>query len=252
MEGVRSVHRVLHPTTLRPSLGSSRLISGSVTSVLLTVSVAGTACLQRTSRVANDQVAVTSSPPRTLGQPRNPGVLVIAALGEAHDVAAAGGSTIVAASGAVILYGDASEPAAFGWGDGLGTTTPTTACALGRGVAIGGADGSLTLVEGRTARTLRLAGEAIEDLATDEHTLYAATREGLIAWNVGSPRATRYFPGADITALALGHPGVAASLADGSVAILNASGDVRVVPPPPAAEVITALAWVGDTLWAGR
>src|SRR5262249_33782598 len=119
------------------------------------------------SGAGGDRFTVGSDGPRPLGEPRTAGGLVIAAAGEARDVPAAGDTVAVAGAGAVVGHAVDGRRRIIGWGDGLGTTLPTAIAAAGEATIVGGAEGTLTILDGATSRTVKLAGGAVTDLWSD-------------------------------------------------------------------------------------
>jgi len=190
---------------------------------------------------------------RRIGQARTPGVVVITATHEARDVAVADGSQTVwiVSAGAVVGYGSSGPPRSIGWSEGLETTAPTAICAAGAAAVVAGSDGSLTVLEGDRAYSVRLASAPITDLAADGTTVYAATRDGLFVWPIGAPMAGRRLAGHDVTALALGAAGLAVGIADGSTYLLDRSGELHALASA-GDEAVTAIAWSGESLWVGR
>src|SRR5215468_5887512 len=195
---------------------------------MLLASLAGVGCARRSPREAEvEKLAAAIGAPRPLGEPRTPGVFVVPATGEARDVAVAAGSVWVVAPGALVEYPTGGAPRVVGWSEGLGTTAPTAVASAGDVVVAGGADGSLTVVEGGRSQIVRLGGGPIVDLAADAHTVYAATHGGLFVWPIGAPAAIRALAGADVTAIALGPSGLAAGLGDGSLALVGETGSAQ-------------------------
>ena len=206
----------------------------------------------------NERVPIEVEARRPLGQARNAGVALVTANGDARDVTATVssgdggvGTTWVAASAAVVSQEADGRQRVVTWADGLSTSLPTAACAAGAIAIIGGAEGSLTLIEGDTSRSVRFGGAGISDLSCEGARAFVATHDGLYEWTVDAAFATRRLKGGDVTALAPSPRGLVAGLGDGSVVLVGADGGTALLAPA-SDDPVTALAFAGGTLWVGR
>ncbi len=206
---------------------------------------------------AAGEVRVRKEPLRRLGQAR-PGVTALTSTADWRDGAFAFGRVWAATSGGVVaLRTDGAWERTVTWADGLGAADATAIVRHGGRLAVGGGDGSITLLDDAQAQVVRfetaVPGAAITDLVSDGELLYAGTfGAGLIVWDgrkAAALTAAGGTPIAEVTALALGAHGLAVGTSAGAVLVRR---EGRLVPLAlDGTDRITALAWDGDALWVG-
>ncbi|MBI4508561.1 MAG: hypothetical protein HY698_02920 [Deltaproteobacteria bacterium] len=206
-------------------------------------------------------VRVLETPRRRIDVPPRPGLLALTSTRDMRDGIAARGKLLVASSGGVLVHDEAGHlERIMTWEHGLGSTI-TTALAEYRGmVAVGTADGSVTLLDAEDSRVARFQiGDAKEaavtELVADGDMLYVGTSGlGLIAWDGRTAVATSFGDGReppDITALARGPSGLAVGTSSG-VLLRRGSGYLAPLDRGEGRkERVTALAWNGDALLVG-
>ncbi|HEY3358129.1 MAG TPA: hypothetical protein VGQ83_33080 [Polyangia bacterium] len=207
-------------------------------------------------------VAVVLEAERALGAPRPAGVRLETAAGEVRDAAAIAGRTVVATGGGAILGGGGTAPRLVTTLDGLGDVDLRAAAPFAGGVALGGADGRLTLVGPAGVRVVRVGagGPApVADLVRAGDLLYVAwLGRGAVALGPGGRAlaldagagGTRRPDLASVTALAVGPGRYALGTLAGEVHVGDGRALTRVCASVPGGRVM-ALGYDGDALLVG-
>jgi ligand-binding sensor domain-containing protein len=207
------------------------------------------------------EIRVTRGPARRFSDARKQGVTALTSTREWIDGASAFGRIYAATSGGVVvLRPDGVHEQTLTWGDGLGAAAGTAIVNHGTLLALGGADGSVTLLDETRGEVVRFdtgkAGASVTDLASDGDLLYVGTfGAGLIVWDGRKAAALEVAGGetlVEITALAHGRGGLAVGTSTGAVLVRR---DGKLVPADLGAHAsrdrVTALAWDGDSLLVG-
>jgi hypothetical protein len=210
---------------------------------------------------AADAVAVAIDGERELGAPRPPDVRLWTAAREVRDVAAVAGRTVVLTSGGAVVGGGRGARLLTTL-DGLGDVDLRVAAPFPGGVAVGGADGRLTLLGPDRARVVRIgkAGGPVQEIVAAGGLLFVAwLGGGAVAFDPASARAVPLDaePGrgrradlASVAALAVDRGRYALGTVDGHVEVGDGRGLRRVCAGVPGGRVM-ALAFEGDTLLVG-
>jgi hypothetical protein len=211
-----------------------------------------------------DTVEVVVEGQRDLGAPRPRDVRLWTAAREMRDVAAVAGRTVVLTSGGVVLNAGGSRGGArlLTTLDGLADVDLRVAAPFGDGVALGGADGRITLVGPEAVKILRVGkatGPVQEVVAAGGLLFVAWLGGGAVALEPGRLRAVALDaePGrgrradlASVSALAVDQRRYALGTTDGHVHVGDGRGLRRVCTAVPGGRVM-ALAFDGDTLLVG-
>jgi hypothetical protein len=211
---------------------------------------------------AGDAVAVVVEGERDLGAPRPAEVRLWTAAREVRDVAAVAGRTVVLTSGGALVGGGRGGTRLLTTLDGLADVDLRAAAPFGDGVALGGADGRLTLVGPDRVRVLKIGaahGPVQEIVAAGGLLFVAWLGGGAVALDPAGLRAMPLDaePGrgrradlASVAALAVDRGRYALGTVDGHVHVGDGRGLRRVCGAVPGGRVM-ALAFEGDTLLVG-
>jgi ligand-binding sensor domain-containing protein len=211
-----------------------------------------------------DAVAVVVEGERDLGAARPRDARLWTATREVRDVAAVAGRTVVLTSGGAVLSSRGSRGGArlLTTLDGLGDVDLRVAAPFGDGVALGGADGRITLLGPERVRILRV-GQArgpVQELVASGGLLFAAwLGGGAVALEPAGGRAVALDaePGkgrradlGSVSALAVDRSRYALGTTAGHVHVGDGRGLRQVCTAVPGGRVM-ALAFDGDALLVG-
>jgi ligand-binding sensor domain-containing protein len=198
---------------------------------------------------------------RDLGAARPRDVRLWTAAGQVRDVVALAGRTVVLTSGGALL-GTRGGARLLTTLDGLADVDVRAAAPFGDGVALGGADGRITLLGPERVRVLHVGkatGPVQEVVAADGLLFVAWLGGGAVALEPGALRAVALDaePGrgrradlASVSALAVDRNRYALGTTDGHVHVGDGRGLRRVCAAVPGGRVM-ALAFDGDSLLVG-